>query len=54
MKKNKRQTNIWRIQGPKFWRISKLMARLEDDLCFETTHSRLILRNDSIRKNVLP
>ena len=30
-----------------FWRILGLMVHLEDDLCFETAHHLLLLRNDS-------
>ena len=33
-----------------FWCISVLMAHLEDELNIQTTHSLLILRNESIRK----
>ena len=34
-----------------FWRIPELMGHLkEDDLSFETSHSLLLLRNDSRRK----
>ena len=32
----------------------ELMAHLKVDLCFETTHSLLLLKNGSIRKNILP
>ena len=32
----------------------KIMAHLEDELYFQTTHSFLQLRNDPIRKNILP
>ena len=37
-----------------FWRNSELMSHLQLDLYFYTTHSILLLRNDSIRKNMLP
>ena len=34
--------------------VLELMAHLEDDLHFETTHPLLLLNNDSIIKNILP
>ena len=36
-----------------FWCVPELMANLEDDLSFETTHSLPLLRNDSRRENIL-
>ena len=42
------QKKIWiKIE---FCRIPELMAYLEDDMSFETIHSLLLLKNDSISK----
>ena len=37
-----------------FYHIPELMVHLENDLYFQATHSLLLLRNKSIRKNILP
>ena len=36
-----------------FWRIPDLMVHREYDLYFQAIHSLLLLRNESIRKNIL-